>query len=129
MPRRAYLKHLKGLRVRVKRDMETKGGSRFPKGSICRITYADTAYLTLAMRNPDPLNILGPRNLGITNVRRWDIEWLTPDRMEPPAPEKKPKRPRRAPEVAPEKEEPEPLVDEDDIQSALNDLESDSEDD
>jgi hypothetical protein len=106
MPRRTPLPHLRGVRVRLKRDIDTRGGAHFPKGAICTITFAHTNDFTLKMRNPDPLNIFGPRWLGVSGVKLWDFEWLTKDKQMPPDPNAKPKRARKAPEtVEPEKTE------------------------
>lgn len=118
--------HLKGLKVRMKHDISARNGTKFPKGAICTVQYADTRHLHLIMRNPDPNNIFGPQYLHISHVDRYDVEWFTPNKLEPPAPDTKPKRARRAPEEAPPKEDDRPpVVVEDDIQTALNNLDDD----
>lgn len=65
--------------VRLVRNLETKGGTKFPKGSVCKVTYVDRGLLNLEMRNPDPNNIFGDKYLHISHVEVWNVE-LLPDK-------------------------------------------------
>lgn len=73
-----------GRWVRLRRAIDTRGGSHFPKGGICKVTYVERGKLNIRMRNPDPLNIFGPRYLFCSNVERWDVEFLSSKADEPP---------------------------------------------
>ena len=72
---------LRGRKVRLLRDMETRGGTQFPKGIVC---YVDSVYrgeLSLSARNPDPNNIFGPRFISIRcDFAPWRMEVLPDDR-------------------------------------------------
>jgi hypothetical protein len=61
-------------KVRLLRDIETKGGTHFPKGSIMRVDYVERGKLNLSMRNPDPLNIFGPKRISVHSVQLYDVE-------------------------------------------------------
>jgi hypothetical protein len=65
---------MKGRRAIVKYDIETRGGTRFPAGSVCRVDYVDRGKLCLSMPNPDELNIFGPRYIFILKVQSRDVE-------------------------------------------------------
>ena len=57
-------------------DLITKGGEKFPKGSICRVKYVERCGLTLSMKNPNPLNVFGPERVTIRCVSLHDVRVL-----------------------------------------------------
>lgn len=68
-----------GRWVRLVRDIKTKGGTEFPKGSVCKVQCVERGTLSLEMKNPDPNNIFGPKYLRVRCVEVWNVE-LLPDR-------------------------------------------------
>jgi hypothetical protein len=72
---------LEGRKVRLLRDMETRGGTKFPAGIVCLVTNVSRGDLWVKARNPDPNNIFGPRYITMrTDFRPWQIEVLPDDR-------------------------------------------------
>jgi len=65
-----------GRRVRLVRDIVTRGGDVFPEGSICKVVNVYRGRLSLTMPNPNPDNIFGDKILFVRQVRTWDVELL-----------------------------------------------------
>lgn len=79
MAKKSIAEEYRGRLVRVRWDITTTGGTRFPAGSVCRVDYVDSrGKLSLSMRNPDPLNIFGPQRIQVIKVRLHQVELLPP---------------------------------------------------
>ncbi len=72
---------MEGRKIRLLRDMETRGGTKFPKGIVCLVTNVSRGDLWVKARNPDPNNIFGPRFITMRmGFRSWQVEVLPDDR-------------------------------------------------
>ena len=60
---------LEGRKVRLLREMETRGGTKFPRGIVCQVSGVYRGELSLTAKNPDPNNIFGPRDIFIRAVQ------------------------------------------------------------
>lgn len=76
-PKNAWLE---GRKVRLGRQIETRGGTVFPVGIVCLVERVYRGELTLKAKNPDPLNIFGPRYIFVRCGLEWHMEVLPDDR-------------------------------------------------
>lgn len=60
--------------VRMVISLETRAGTKFPKGMVVKVDSATRTKLSLSAPNPDKENIFGPRRIQIRDVSLWNVE-------------------------------------------------------